>query len=158
MPRRCSPLAGFNTSIPILPFIEHDLGVTDPVALKLWVGACQTLVSVALMVFAPIWGRLADTRGKRLMLLRATFGGALAMALMGVVTRPWQLLALRGLQGIARGDGGRGHGAGGVHHAPREGGLGARPAAGRGVDAGSRSAPPSGAWSPTCSATAPTSP
>ena len=97
-------LAGFNTSIPILPFfLADDLGVSDPVALKLWVGACQAVVAVTLMIVAPIWGRLADTRGKRLMLLRATFGGALAIALMGVVTRPWQLFALRGLQGILTG-------------------------------------------------------
>ena len=97
-------LAGFNTSIPILPFyIEDDLGVTDPVALKLWVGASQAVVAISLMVFAPIWGRLADTRGKRLMLLRATFGGALVLALMGLVTRPWQLFALRGFQGMLTG-------------------------------------------------------
>jgi DHA1 family multidrug resistance protein-like MFS transporter len=67
------------------------------------VGACQAVVAVTLMVVAPVWGRLADTRGKRLMLLRATFGGALAIALMSVVTRPWQLFALRGLQGILTG-------------------------------------------------------
>jgi DHA1 family multidrug resistance protein-like MFS transporter len=97
-------LAGFNTSIPIVPFfLEDDLGVTDPVALKLWVGACQAIVSITLMVFAPIWGRLADTRGKRLMLVRATFGGALVLALMGIVTRPWQLFALRGMQGMLTG-------------------------------------------------------
>jgi len=97
-------LAGFNTSIPILPFfLEDDLGVTDPVALKLWVGACQAVVSITLMVFAPIWGRLADTRGKRLMLVRATFGGGIALALMGIVTRPWQLFALRGMQGVLTG-------------------------------------------------------
>jgi MFS transporter, DHA1 family, multidrug resistance protein len=97
-------LAGFNTSIPILPFfLEDDLGVTDPVALKLWVGACQAVVAITLMVFAPIWGRLADTRGKRLMLIRATFGGALVLGLMGIVTRPWQLFALRGFQGMLTG-------------------------------------------------------
>ena len=97
-------LAGFNTSIPIVPFyLEDDLGVTDPVALKLWVGACQAVVAITLMVFAPIWGRLADTRGKRLMLVRATFGGAIVLALMAVVTRPWQLFALRGFQGMLTG-------------------------------------------------------
>jgi MFS transporter, DHA1 family, multidrug resistance protein len=97
-------LAGFNTAIPILPFfLSDDLGVIDPVALKLWNGACQTVVAVTLMVFAPIWGRLADTRGKRLMLLRATLGGAVALGLMAVVTRPWQLFALRGLQGMLTG-------------------------------------------------------
>jgi MFS transporter, DHA1 family, multidrug resistance protein len=97
-------LAGFNTAIPILPFfLADDLGVLDPVALNLWNGACQAVVAVTLMVFAPIWGRLADTRGKRLMLLRATFGGAVALGLMAVVTRPWQLFALRGLQGMLTG-------------------------------------------------------
>lgn len=97
-------MAGFNTAIPIVPFfLAGDLGVTDPVALKLWVGACQTVVAVTLMVFAPIWGRLADTHGKRLMLLRACFGGAVALGLMAIVTRPWQLFALRGLQGMLTG-------------------------------------------------------
>jgi len=97
-------LAGFSTSIPILPFFLHDdLGVTDPVALNLWNGACQAVVSITLMAFAPIWGRLADTRGKRLMLLRATFGGAVVLALMGIVTMPWQLFALRGFQGMLTG-------------------------------------------------------
>ncbi len=97
-------MAGFNTAIPILPFfLSDDLGVIDPVALKLWNGACQTVVAVTLMVFAPIWGRLADTRGKRLMLLRATFGGAVALGLMAVVNRPWQLFALRGMQGMLTG-------------------------------------------------------
>jgi DHA1 family multidrug resistance protein-like MFS transporter len=97
-------LAGFNTSIPILPFyLANDLGVTDPVALNLWNGACQAIVSITLMVFAPIWGRLADTRGRRLMLLRATFGGTVALGLMGIVTQPWQLFALRGFQGVLTG-------------------------------------------------------
>jgi DHA1 family multidrug resistance protein-like MFS transporter len=97
-------LAGFSTAMPMIPsFIKHDLGITDPVAWNLWVGACQTVVAVTLMVFAPIWGRLADTRGKRLMLMRATFGGAVAVGLMAVVTRPWQLVSLRALQGMLAG-------------------------------------------------------
>lgn len=97
-------LAGFNTAIPILPFfLEHDLGVSDPAALRLWTNLCAAVASATLMVFSPIWGRLADTRGKRLMLLRATFGGAIVLALMGIVTRPWQLFALRGMQGMLTG-------------------------------------------------------
>ena len=94
---------GFNTCIPILPFYLQDLGVTDPTALKLWVGACATVVAVTLAVFAPIWGRLADSYGKRPMLLRAMLGGAVVMSLMGVVARPWQLFILRGVQGALTG-------------------------------------------------------
>jgi DHA1 family multidrug resistance protein-like MFS transporter len=96
-------VAGFNTSIPILPFYLQDLGVTDPTALKLWVGACSTIVAVALAVFAPIWGRLADSYGKRPMLLRAMLGGTVVLALMAVVSSPWQLFVLRGLQGALTG-------------------------------------------------------
>lgn len=47
--------AGFNTSIPILPFYIQDLGVADVAAVNLWVGACSTVVAVTLSVFAPIW-------------------------------------------------------------------------------------------------------
>lgn len=96
-------IAGFNASIPILPFYIEDLGVTDPTALNLWVGACATVVAVALAVFAPVWGRLADSYSKRTMLLRAMFGGTVVMALMGVVAHPWQLLVLRGIQGALTG-------------------------------------------------------
>jgi DHA1 family multidrug resistance protein-like MFS transporter len=97
-------LFGFSTSIPIVPFfLSDDLGVTDPVTLRLWTNLCAVAVSLTLMVFAPIWGRLADTRGKRLMLLRAMFGGAVVLGLMGIVTRPWQLFALRGFQGMLTG-------------------------------------------------------
>lgn len=96
-------VAGFYTSIPILPFYLQDLGVADPTALKLWVGACSAIVAVALAVFAPIWGRLADSYSKRTMLIRAMLGGAVVIGLMGVATRPWQLFVLRGLQGALTG-------------------------------------------------------
>jgi DHA1 family multidrug resistance protein-like MFS transporter len=96
-------LTAFMASIPVLPFYLQELGVTEPTSLKLWVGACSAVVAVALAVFAPIWGQLADTIGKRPMLLRAMFGGAVVMGLMGVTTRPWQILVLRGFQGALTG-------------------------------------------------------
>jgi DHA1 family multidrug resistance protein-like MFS transporter len=96
-------IAGFNASMPIIPFYIQDLGVKDIKSVNLWVGACSTGVAISLAIFAPIWGRLADSHGKRLMLLRAAFGGAVSVALMGVVAHPWQLLALRTIQGALSG-------------------------------------------------------
>jgi DHA1 family multidrug resistance protein-like MFS transporter len=96
-------IAGFYTSVPVLPFYIQDLGVIGMTAVNLWVGACSTILAVTLSVFAPIWGRLADSYGKRLMLLRSMVGGAVVMALMGLVAAPWQLLVLRGLQGALTG-------------------------------------------------------
>lgn len=96
-------IAGFATSMPIVPLYLQDLGVTDPAALKFWSGIIQSAASVTLAVFAPIWGSLADSYGRRLMLLRAMFGGAAVVGLMALTTNPWQLLALRALQGCLTG-------------------------------------------------------
>ncbi len=75
----------------------------DPLALKVYVGLIQSLPAISLAVMAPIWGALADSYGRKPMLLRAMFGGAAIMALQGLVTSPWQLLALRIIQGCITG-------------------------------------------------------
>jgi DHA1 family multidrug resistance protein-like MFS transporter len=96
-------VAGFTTSTPIIPFYLQDLGVGDPVKLKLLTGLLQALPSVSLVFFSPIWGSLADNYGRKPMLLRALFGGVVIMLLQGMVTAPWQLLTLRTLQGCITG-------------------------------------------------------
>ncbi|MBN2050007.1 MAG: MFS transporter [Spirochaetales bacterium] len=96
-------LVGFSTSYPIIPFYLQELGVTEPERLKIWVGLCTTGGSLSMAVFAPIWGKLADSFGRKLMLLRAMFGGAFAILLMGFVWHPAQLFILRVLQGILSG-------------------------------------------------------
>ncbi len=96
-------VAGFNTSMPIIPFYLQDMGISDPGLLKFWVGIIQSTAAIAMGLIAPVWGRLADSYGRRMMLLRAMFGGAIVLALMGFVTTPWELLALRILQGLLTG-------------------------------------------------------
>ncbi len=64
-------MIGFNSAVPIIPFFIRDLGVSDPSRLNIWVGACATITAVCAFLFAPLWGQLADSYGKRLMLLRA---------------------------------------------------------------------------------------
>jgi MFS transporter, DHA1 family, multidrug resistance protein len=96
-------LIGFTTSIPIIPFFIRDLGVADQSTLNIWVGACATATAVAMFVFAPLWGQIADRYGKRPMLLRAMLGGAVITGLMGFATSPWQVLVLRGAQGALTG-------------------------------------------------------
>ena len=99
----CLAVAGFSTSTPIIPFFLQDLGVTDPMRLKLLSGLTQALPSLTLVFFSPIWGSVADNYGRKPMLLRAMFGGTVVMLLQGLVTAPWQLLILRSLQGCLTG-------------------------------------------------------
>jgi len=97
-------MLGFGLSMPVIPlFLEDDIGITDPVKLKMWVGLIQSSAAITLAIFAPIWGHLADVYSRRAMLLRAMFGGAIVISLMAFVNSPWQLLVLRGIQGCLTG-------------------------------------------------------
>ena len=97
-------MVGFGLSYPVIPlFLEDDLGITDPVQLKTWVGVISTSTSIMLAVFAPIWGHLSDIFNRRVMLLRAMFGGAIIISLMTFANSPWQLLVLRSIMGCLTG-------------------------------------------------------
>ena len=52
---------------------------------------------------APLWGKLADRYGRKLMLIRASLGMAMAMSLIGMAHNVWQLVALRLLAGLLGG-------------------------------------------------------
>ncbi|HEY9053556.1 MAG TPA: MFS transporter [Rectinemataceae bacterium] len=96
-------IIGFSTSNPMIPLYLKELGVSDPAALNGWTGAINASSSLALAIFAPIWGALADSYGKKPMLMRAMFGGSVAMGLLALTTSPWQVLALKTLQGCITG-------------------------------------------------------
>jgi MFS transporter, DHA1 family, multidrug resistance protein len=96
-------LVGFAMVMPFLPFYVQDLGVTDPDQVKFWSGLIVSAHAVTMAVFAPIWGSLADRHGRKLMLVRATFGASVVLTLMSFARTPQQLLILRLLQGTLTG-------------------------------------------------------
>jgi len=59
--------------------------------------------AITMMISAPLWGAVADRYGRKLMLIRATLGGAVLIALMGFVNSAEQLTLLRALQGLVTG-------------------------------------------------------
>ncbi|WP_368307257.1 MFS transporter, partial [Listeria monocytogenes] len=54
-------------------------------------------------IMSPIWGKLADQKGRRIMLLRAALGMAIVLILMGLVSNVYQFVGLRLLLGIFSG-------------------------------------------------------
>lgn len=75
-------IAGFAFSLPFIPFYIRDhLGVTDEAARSLWVGIFAASGNLALFLFAPFWGFIADIYGRRCMVLRANFSSALLLPL-----------------------------------------------------------------------------
>jgi DHA1 family multidrug resistance protein-like MFS transporter len=96
-------LIGFSSRVPFLPFYLGDLGVPDVQGQTLWSGAINAAGAAAMAITAPLWGLLADRYGRKPMLLRGLFGGAVIVALMGFATAPWQLMALRVAEGSMTG-------------------------------------------------------
>ena len=96
-------LIGFSSRVPYLPFFLGDLGVTTVDGQALWSGAINAAGAAAMAITAPIWGLVADRIGRKPMLMRGLFGGALSVGLMAFVTAPWQLAALRILEGTLTG-------------------------------------------------------
>lgn len=96
-------LIAMSLLLPFLPLYLSSMGVhgTDNIALWSALAYGATFFSAALT--APIWGRMADKYGRKLMLIRASLGMAIAMSLMGMATAPWQLVALRLLAGLLGG-------------------------------------------------------
>lgn len=96
-------ITGFATTTPIIPLFLKDMGLSSQAELNFWTGLTHTGASLAMAIFAPIWGSLADSYGRKLMLLRAMIGGAALIGLMGLATAPWQVALLRTLQGCVTG-------------------------------------------------------
>jgi len=96
-------ILGFSSVVPILPFYVQQLGVTDPNAVKFWSGAIFSAHAITMAVMAPIWGTLADRYGRKPMVERAMFGGAVAIGLMSLARTPLQLALLRAFQGALTG-------------------------------------------------------
>lgn len=95
--------AGYTMLIPFLPmYLMNELGVSAA-DVKLWNGAIFSITFLIGGIMAPIWGKMADTRGKKMMAIRAGAGLALSYFLGGVVTSPEQMFGVRVLQGFAAG-------------------------------------------------------
>ncbi|MBN6188142.1 MFS transporter [Aneurinibacillus sp. BA2021] len=97
-------LAAMNLVIPFLPlFLQHDLGVTDPIAAQQWTGWIFAANFLTAFLVAPLWGKLADKTGRKVMLLRSGLGMSVVTLCMGFVSSPLQLLGLRLLNGLISG-------------------------------------------------------
>ncbi len=98
-------MTGIGSSL-IAPFISlyiSTLGNYSKTELNIWSGLVFSSTFIVLAIVSPVWGRLADQKGRKLMLLRASLGMAVVISLMAFVTAAWQLLILRMLLGAFSG-------------------------------------------------------
>lgn len=96
-------MAGMTMIMPFLSLYLIELGVEDDHEIAIWAGLIFASNFITAFIFQPIWGKLSDRYGRKIMLLRSGFGMATVMLLMGLSTSAWQLLALRILNGVISG-------------------------------------------------------
>ncbi|MFT4268495.1 MAG: MFS transporter, partial [Xenophilus sp.] len=89
--------------LPFLPLYVAQLGVARHAAVVQWSGVAYGATFLSAALVAPLWGRLADRYGRKPMLIRASLGMAVAMALIGMAHDVYQLVGLRLLAGLLGG-------------------------------------------------------
>jgi len=88
---------------PILPLFLPEVGIANDRQLYLWAGALTAITSLMAALVSPLWGRMADRYGRKLMVLRSCIAIAVCTALMGIAQSVWHLLGARILMGAFAG-------------------------------------------------------
>lgn len=94
---------GFSFVFPFMPLYVQELGVPDLRDATLWAAALNSVQAISLGVMAPIWGTIADRRGRKPMLVRSLVGCGVFIGAMGFAQSPIHLLIFRTLQGTVSG-------------------------------------------------------
>lgn len=94
---------GFQFFSPFLPLYVKELGVSDPAEIAVWSGVLMAITPGLAGLLGPLWGRLADRVGRKLMMVRSLVGFIVTIAAMGLVTSVTQLFVARLVQGIFAG-------------------------------------------------------
>jgi DHA1 family multidrug resistance protein-like MFS transporter len=96
---------GFTLVMPFLPLYFEQLGVHDQGEIAVWSGVSLGITPAVTAVMAPVWARVAERFGRKLMVTRSLASFVIIMGLLGYVQAPWQVFGLRAIQGLFAGYG-----------------------------------------------------
>jgi DHA1 family multidrug resistance protein-like MFS transporter len=96
-------MLGMSMVVPFLPLYIRELGVTDHQQIAKWSGFVFSGPFLFSFLLVPVWGFLGDRYGKKLMVIRALFGLAIAQILIGLSQNVYHLLIGRLVQGMVSG-------------------------------------------------------
>jgi MFS transporter, DHA1 family, multidrug resistance protein len=96
---------GFTLVMPFLSLFIGELGVTDVGRVAMWTGLSLGVTPALTAILAPVWGRLGDRFGRKVMLERSMASFVVSMAATAYASRAWHVLAIRSVQGVFAGYG-----------------------------------------------------
>lgn len=86
-------MSGFSAMNPFVPlYFKNGMNITDKGELAFYVTMFNLCGSLAYAIFLPIWGKLSDRFGVKIMLLRGTFIGCFLFPIMGYVSANWMIV------------------------------------------------------------------
>jgi DHA1 family multidrug resistance protein-like MFS transporter len=91
--------------MPFLPLYIQELGVRDVGEIAFWTGLTLGVTPAITAISAPLWGRVGDRYGSKVLVARSLAAFIVTMGAMAFVGAAWQLVALRGLLGVFAGYG-----------------------------------------------------
>lgn len=94
---------GFGFAQPFMPLFVQDLARSTPGEAALWSGLIAAVNGPIMFVAGPTWGILSDWFGHKRMVLRASFGAGLFMALTGLAQNLPHLFVVRAGMGAVSG-------------------------------------------------------
>ncbi|HYR42762.1 MAG TPA: MFS transporter [Terriglobia bacterium] len=94
---------GYTLVMSFLPIYVRELGVQSTGGIAFWSGLILSASPLMASLVGPLWGRLGDRKGMRMIAARATAANAVFWALMALAQNVWQLLLLRIVLGLLGG-------------------------------------------------------
>lgn len=96
-------MIGFSSVFPFLPFYVESLDTVSSLRTELLVGLVFSVAAFTMMIASPVWGAISDRFGRKVMVERAMFGGAVLFTAMAFVRTAEELVILRAVQGLITG-------------------------------------------------------
>ena len=96
-------MLGMSMVVPFLPLYIRELGLNDEQQIAKWSGFVFSGPFFFSFILVPVWGFLGDRYGRKLMVIRALLGLAIAQILIGLSQNVYHLLIGRIVQGIVSG-------------------------------------------------------
>ena len=96
-------MTAFTFVDPLIPLYIQKVGNFSVEQAAFWAGIAASGLGISMFLISPVWGLLADRYGRKLMVLRSMFGGAIVLTLMGFAPNVWFIVSLRWFQGLLTG-------------------------------------------------------
>jgi MFS family permease len=95
----------FTLVMPFLPLYFEQLGVHSTRSVAIWSGLSLGVTPAVTAAMAPVWARLAERYGRKMMVGRSLISFMVIMGALAFVRAPWQVFVLRAIQGFFAGYG-----------------------------------------------------